>query len=513
VITGAGGRVIGFSSVSDNEPTNGNEGFDTLNSVERVQFSNRTFDATQAVQLFDQTNQLVGTFNTIQAAIDSAQDNYTIRVAAGIFDEDLVIDKGVRILGARTSDVTGRDAANGVGETTIIGHAKVTAEDNVILTGLRFLNDSTTTNGGASNPTLQILTGGGASGHLVSNSIFWSAVVGGANGVDDRAISAPSIPDGQLTFTGNLISGASQGLFATASWGRGLWIDGGGVNVTVSGNIVEWTRSGLVLDGAGGTFYFVDNNILRNLGTAYSIATTEDGLTEAGNTFSNVGDEYNFRNLSEDVTFDAGASGNTLIPVGTGNDVVVILGGSGNDTLTGTANADYIDANNRPGNLTVADTDVLSGGGGNDFLFGRFGNDTLSGGTGEDNLDGGDGNDVLNGNEDNDVLNGGAGTDTLNGGAGDDTIDGGSGTDTAIVGSGAVYTPTGTNWTVTSSDGTDTLTNIEIVDSGVGPIPCWSARAASPPSRRRSTPPMTATRSWSPPAPISSRSTSTISTI
>jgi Ca2+-binding RTX toxin-like protein len=468
MITGAGGRIVGFSSVSDNEPTNGNEGADSLTSVERVQFSNRTLDATQPVQLFDQTNQLVGTFNTIQAAIDSAQDNYTIRVAAGVFDEDLVIDKGVRILGARTTAVTGRDAAGGVGETTIIGHAKVTAEDNVILTGLRFLNDGSTTGGGASNPTLQFLTGGGATGHLVSNSIFWSAVAGGANGVDDRAISAHSIPDGQLTLTGNLISGASEGLFGTASWGRGLWMDGGGINLTASGNIVEWTRSGLVLDGAGGSVFFVSGNTLRNLGTAFSMATTEDGLSEAGNIFRNVGDEYNFRNLSEDVTFDAGLSGNTLQTVGTPNDVVVILGGSGNDTLTGTAGADYIDANNNPVNPNASDNDVLNGAGGNDVLLGRFGNDTLNGGTGEDNLDGGDGNDVLNGNADNDILTGGAGSDMLNGGAGDDAMDGGSGLDTAVVGTGAVYTPNGAGWTVVSSDGTDTLTGIEIVDSGPG---------------------------------------------
>ena len=38
-----------------------------------------------------------------------------------------------------------------------------------------------------------------------------------------------------------------------------------------------------------------------------------------------------------------------------------------------------------------------------------------------------------------------------------------------MVGTGAIYTPTGTSWTVTSSDGTDTLTNVEIVDSGAGP--------------------------------------------
>jgi len=500
VVTGAGGRVIGFSAVSDNEPSNGNEGADSLTSVEVLVFSNRTLDTTMPVQLFDMNNQLIGTFTTIQAAIDSAQDNYTIRVAAGVFDEDLVIDVGVRILGARTTAVTGRDAAGGVGETTISGHAKITADDNVTLTGLRFLNDSTTTGGGASNPTLQILTGGGVAGHLVSNSIFWSTLAGGA--VGDRAISAPLIADGQIALTGNLISGSSQGLFGTASWDRAVWIDGGGVTLTATGNIVEWTRTAFSLDGAGNSAFIVNGNTLQNLGTAFSIATTENGFAPFDNDFMNVGDEYNFRNLAEDVVFDAGAATGTVTPVGTGNDVVVILGGSGNDTLTGTSGADYIDANNRPGNLTVADNDTLSGGGGDDILLGRYGNDTLSGGTGNDMLDGGDGNDSLDGGDDtdtlvggqgndtlaggagtdnlsggdgddsldggadNDTLTAGIGTDTLTGGAGDDSLDGGAGTDTAIVGTGATYTFNGTSWTVTSSDGTDTLANIEIVQSG-----------------------------------------------
>ncbi|HYE29346.1 MAG TPA: hypothetical protein VEA61_14090, partial [Allosphingosinicella sp.] len=469
VVTGPGGRVVGFSTVSDNNQGNGNEGQDSLGSVEVLQFSNITLDTTKKVQLFDQNNQLVGTFDTIQSAIDGAQDNYTIRLAPGIYDEDLVIDVGVRILGPRTGNVNGAAASTGNGEATIIGHAKVTAEDNVTLTGLRFLNDSTTTGGGPSNPTLQFLTGGGVTGHLVSNTIFWSTVMGGANGVDDRAISAPVIASGQLTFTNNMISGNQQGLFSTASWGRGIWIDGGGVGFTATGNLIEWTRTALVLDGAGGSIFFVSNNQLRNLGTAFSIATTEDGLALSGNDFENVGDEFNFRNLSEDVTFDAGPAVDALNPVGNSNDLLVILSGSGNDTLTGTVYDDYIDANNRPGHLTVADTDTLNGLAGDDTLFGRYGTDTLNGGTGDDTLDGGDGTDTLYGNEDNDALNGGAGDDSLIGGPGDDTIDGGSGTDTALVGTGATYTPNGTNWTVVSSAGTDTLTNVEIVDSGVGP--------------------------------------------
>ena len=123
---------------------------DTLTSVETLQFADRTLDAGQRGPAVRQRRrQLVGTFDTIQAAIDASSDDYTIRVAAGTYDEDLVINKGVAILGAQADvAVAGRDAAGGAGETTIIGRAFVTATDNVTLNGLRFLNDATTSGGG-----------------------------------------------------------------------------------------------------------------------------------------------------------------------------------------------------------------------------------------------------------------------------------------------------------------------------------------------------------------------------
>ena len=215
-----------------------------------------------------------------------------------------MIDVGVRILGARTGNVNGLAASTGNGETTIIGHAKVTADDNVTLTGLRFLNDGTTTGGGPSNPTLQFLTGGGQTGHLVSNTIFWSTVAGGAAG--DRAISAPLIASGTLTLTNNLISGSSQGLFGTASWDRGVWIDGGGVNLSASGNLSS---------GCAAAFRSTSPEArLRSSPTTFCATSAPPSRSPPARTasserqqFENVGDEYNFRNLSEDINFDAGA--------------------------------------------------------------------------------------------------------------------------------------------------------------------------------------------------------------
>src|SRR5690606_30496063 len=114
----ASGRVIAFTTVADNEPANGNEGVDTLSSVERLEFANRTLDLTDPVQLFDLNNSLVRTSGTISEVLQYAQDNYTIRLAAVVYDEDVTIGVGVRIVGASTGAVGERDAADGVGEST-----------------------------------------------------------------------------------------------------------------------------------------------------------------------------------------------------------------------------------------------------------------------------------------------------------------------------------------------------------------------------------------------------------
>jgi len=81
------------------------------------------------------------------------------------------------------------------------------------------------------------------------------------------------------------------------------------------------------------------------------------------------------------------------------------IGGSGNDTLTGTAGNDW-----------------LNGGNGNDSLIGNAGNDTLIGGNGTDFLVGSAGNDLLDGDNGSDTLRGGLGNDTLIGGLGADVF-------------------------------------------------------------------------------------------
>jgi Ca2+-binding RTX toxin-like protein len=82
-----------------------------------------------------------------------------------------------------------------------------------------------------------------------------------------------------------------------------------------------------------------------------------------------------------------------------------MVGGDGNDVLTGNSSANRLDG--------WRGNDRLAGNGGADRLTGEAGDDHLSGGAGADILLGGDGDDILNGGSETDVIDGGAGTDTV----------------------------------------------------------------------------------------------------
>jgi len=109
--------------------------------------------------------------------------------------------------------------------------------------------------------------------------------------------------------------------------------------------------------------------------------------------------------------FLSGGGGNDTLTGGAGKDV--LLGGTGDDRLDGGEGKDLLFAG--------AGNDQLIGGDADDYLIADAGNDTLDGGNGDDVLAGMDGNDTLSGGEGKDMLLGGAGADVLMGGGGDDT--------------------------------------------------------------------------------------------
>ena len=144
------------------------------------------------------------------------------------------------------------------------------------------------------------------------------------------------------------------------------------------------------------------------------------------------------------------------------NDTLTVIGGSGNDNLSGVADINIISGGG--GDDTILGgvfNDELNGDAGNDTLVGGWGDDELDGGNNDDKLDGGDGNDILRGGNGNDELLGGIGNDLLQGGANNDYLDGSWGTNILEGGGG--------NDTLVSSQSTDTLRG----DGGNDTIIVW----------------------------------------
>lgn len=104
-------------------------------------------------------------------------------------------------------------------------------------------------------------------------------------------------------------------------------------------------------------------------------------------------------------------------------------------------------------------------------ITGNSAANTLIGTAQADSIDGGAGNDVIAGGGGADSISGGDGDDVVTGGLGNDSIDGGDGVDTVVVSDMAAITATATGWQVVGADGTDTLSNVEIVDvDGAGGV-------------------------------------------
>ncbi|QAU35559.1 pre-peptidase C-terminal domain-containing protein [Janthinobacterium sp. 17J80-10] len=205
-------------------------------------------------------------------------------------------------------------------------------------------------------------------------------------------------------------------------------------------------------------------------------------------------------NLGTGITANDGEGGTDILIA-----IENIIGGAGNDTLTGDALANRLEGRNGNDNLVGGDgSDTLVGGAGFDTLNGGLGTDFAdytalavavnvnlatgiasadgSGATdtliGIDNILGGTGNDTLTGDANgnrlegrngNDSLVGGAGNDTFLGGNGADTMDGGIGTDFLDYSTATAAVTANLATGTTSNDGTgaiDTFTGMEYLIGG-----------------------------------------------
>jgi serralysin len=376
VTTGPNGRVTGFNAVADNVPAGGDEGSDTLTSIERLSFAGATLDLADPVQLFDGSNILLGTFDTIQAAVDASHDGDTILVAAGTYAELVTVDTDVTIKGPNagiaSNGVRGAEAVvdgfymHAAGATLdgleVLGGGLLGGNpagiyvdvDNVTLTNLIVQGD------GSAGIGILTLYNGGVSGLVLSNSR-----------IDDWTNGTYFNPTTQFTLTGNSFDGNA---------------------VALTGD--DWDDVTLI-----------SNN-----------AFTHSSISHVG---------YGVYDTIEDVGAFFG-SGNTFDPSGGRIGIFAYGDGdAGGQTISGTAFSD----------LMVA-AEFVAGSGHNSVFNGLGGNDWIDAGDGDDTLNGGEGVDTLLAGTGSDILNGGAGGDVLYFGAnldGTDQADGGTERDVLIL--------------------------------------------------------------------------------
>lgn len=357
--TGPNGRITGFTSVADNNAADGDEGTDTLTSIETLVFDDATIDASGAVQVFDEGGNFVGSFDTIQEGVDASSDGFTLNLAAGEYDEVLTIDKEVTILGAQ-SGVDGRDAGRGTGESILSGYMTVTA-DNVTLDGVSVTGYDAAGGGTLANNAIFV---SGGDDFTVVNTVF-DGPSAGSETIASTAILTSTTAN--LSVTNSLFGGYSVGAYVSGPNSTGVFSDNlfqgewdaSDPDVfTGLGNAINSESSGIVIND--NVFDALYSGVLQVL--AFSPESLDLDSFIFDNTFSNNRAERPIQ----------------IFPNGV---VDTVIGTDENESFNGDQGSS-------------TDAFDFSGNGGNDRLFGATQNDTLNGGTGADSLFGGDGNDV-----------------------------------------------------------------------------------------------------------------------
>ncbi|MFM9965610.1 MAG: Ig-like domain-containing protein [Planctomycetaceae bacterium] len=144
-----------------------------------------------------------------------------------------------------------------------------------------------------------------------------------------------------------------------------------------------------------------DDILIGNAGTDLLVETSDAAVLTLSNTALDSADGLDLLFTIENAALTGGAGDNVINASDFTKGAVTLLGGEGNDTLTGGSK-----------------NDAISGQDGDDELHGGLGNDTVLGGFGNDELFGDAGNDLLIGGFDIDMIDGGAGRDTVAGGQG-----------------------------------------------------------------------------------------------
>lgn len=471
-------------SVTKTSGLGANEGVDTIRKVEILQFA-------------DQRVLVVGAngFDTIQEAVDIAQDGDIIRIAAGTYTEQVDISgkesltlqgEGagtvIRAPAALELAATGLPAPGGTvdaaGVVNVIGSRDIAildlaidgddAGDAIVATspayfaGLLFVDSS----GAAGNLTIsgvrEPLSGGLPSNTRTGDGI---AIYNTDSLSRDVAVTGTTIFDFQKTgirasgedlaieLEGNTINGAGLLSAADALTQFGITVENG-TGGRVAGNTIS--NIGTLRGDQPSVGVFIDEaadkvQVMENVFNGVGAPNTHTGIIVDGEVNDARIEGNAFNGLLNGIAAIDNVDGvkiddNTF--TGMLDEVATVTGGSRpglNVALSGTDNDGAgRDAMVRFDGTDGADLvegsstkDVIRTLDGDDFLAGGDGDDRLIAGDGDDTVNGDDGDDTLVGNQGSDLLSGGLGEDTLRGGGGDDQLNGQDGADRLIGGGGS----------------------------------------------------------------------------
>lgn len=202
------------------------------------------------------------------------------------------------------------------------------------------------------------------------------------------------------------------------------------------------SKAGLVIDGGSGT-----DTLTVSAGVAAYGPTSDAALTRVENVTiaSTTGTALNLSTQTEAFTITGGTGADTVtggtgadrVNGGAGNDLFLSFAGDGSDSWAGGAGSDTIsfDGVAAAVNIDLSRGTARSATTGSDTLTaienatGGMGNDTITGSTIANWLEGGSGNDLIRGGDGNDTVKGGSGNDRLFGDNGLDVLTGGDGND------------------------------------------------------------------------------------
>jgi hypothetical protein len=424
--SGAAGNQAGWTIT-----TGGSEGTDSLTGVEIV-------DGLEAGRFLLVGN---GGFDTIQAAIDEAQDGDTILIASGTYDEQIVVDNidNLTIKAAAGADVT---ITRPVGslvqtETSSSGRAlysvvTVTGSENVTIQGIDVDGLGTIGSLSGTQPNYLGVLYRNASGSLLEVDITGirdpyeaGTTVGGYDVVsgNQRGVGLQVDNDGPALLDFTMTGGSITDFQKNATVFNRANLDITGVTITGGGDQTINAQNGIQVQNSTGS---ISNNIITGIGFAGPSVTYSGAILAIGNTDLDI--------MGNTIV---GANGDTTVarvygiwvldqgPDNSGGEI------SGNIisevdraiSVSGDVQPDAIDVHSN----SVDDVDFTDS-----FAGGVVHSPTATLSTVFD-VEGSAVRDILRGAAGNDTLTGLGGDDTLDGRAGADTMDGGAGNDTYIV--------------------------------------------------------------------------------